>query len=57
MPKAKITKEQLDQMLANAISQAKAWKNYAKEVKDYVVGVQNKTVPPGTPPPKPPGTK
>lgn len=54
---AKITAKQLEKLQANAIKKIKEWVKYAEDLNDYATGVRNNTVPPGTPPPNPPGTK
>lgn len=51
-----MTNKQLDKLQSDAIKRLKAEVKYNEEVNDFVVGVRNLTVPPGTPPPNPPGT-
>lgn len=52
------TKEQLEklhQLQVQALEGIKKWVQYADAVNDYIVQVKADTVPPGTPPPIPPG--
>ena len=51
----KITKEQLDKLIIAASQKLSAWAQYFIDLNLYKQGVENNTVPPGTPPPNPPG--
>lgn len=55
MPK-QITSKQLEELQKEAFKGLKDWVKYCEDLNYYIVGVKQKTVPPGTPPPKPPGT-
>jgi hypothetical protein len=57
MSNEKVTVEQLDKLQANALAETKAWVKYAEDLNDYKAAVANDTIPPGQPPPTPPGTK
>ena len=57
MAKKTLTAKQLDKLQSDAFNMIKAWLKYSEDLNDYATGVRNLTVPPGTPPPNPPGTK
>lgn len=47
--------KQLSELQATAYAKIKAWVKYLEDLDDYKVAVQSETVPPGQPPPLPPG--
>lgn len=55
MAKKKITKEGLEEMLSIAHKQIRLWLKYRDDLIDYNRAFSDGTVPPGTPPPHPPG--
>lgn len=50
------TIKQLKKLQSIAQNNIKAWVKYEEDLNDYILAVENKTVPGGQPPPNPPGT-
>lgn len=55
MENEKITIEQLDKLQSDAFQKLKDWVKHLEELNDYKLAVLSDTVPPGQPPPNPPG--
>jgi hypothetical protein len=55
MPLNPTEKKQLDKLEQDAMQGLKAWVKYCDDLNDYIIGRKTDTVPPGQPPPNPPG--
>lgn len=54
-PKQWMTNEQLEKLSSDGLKGLKLYVKFIEDTNDFIAGVRNATVPPGTPPPNPPG--